>query len=91
MRLVCGMQDQVQYYKMVSNLQPCHCCLVHKKFAVNIDLTICQMKYLGSSTKTVAFQVYKIFKIDHEILQFLYAFISFTFQGLSIILFWENT
>ncbi len=27
-------------------------------------------KYVGSSTETVAFQVYEILKIDHEFLQF---------------------
>ncbi len=27
-------------------------------------------KYLGSSTETVAFQVYEILKINHEFLQF---------------------
>ncbi len=28
--------------------------------------------YLGTSTETVAFQVYEILKIDHEFLQFFW-------------------
>ncbi len=28
------------------------------------------LKYMGSSTETVAFQVYEILKINHEFLQF---------------------
>ncbi len=39
-----------------------------KKFITLKNIYVCT--YLGSSTETVAFQVYEILKIDHEFLQF---------------------
>ncbi len=41
-----------------------------EKLETNIEEILKSCKHMGSSTETVAFQVYEILKINHEFLQF---------------------
>ncbi len=54
-------QEIIQYFTVNPDAEDRFCCL-------NRMAQLC----MGSSTETVAFQVYEVLKIDHEFLQFFW-------------------